>query len=205
MITKPFLIFSLVSFLFIFSLSLVSAESQIQTLGKDFPRYESINLIQNCINSTYSNISRVTYPNSTFAINQQTSMVKVGSDYSYQFNKTDALGEYLIYGQCDENGVTTNWAYNLFVKGGNMSLFLVIILGSIIILGFAFFAENEWLGFIAGIGFIIAGIYVMIYGLEYRADMYTRTISFICIGLGFLFEIAAGYKVAEETRGFSNR
>lgn len=85
--------------------------------------------------------------------------------------------------------------------GDNRSLALFLILGiaSFIVLFAAVLFQNEYMGFIAGALFIVTGIYVMIFGFSDLSDMYTRTIAYTCIGLGFIFEIAAGYKVAEET------
>jgi hypothetical protein len=79
------------------------------------------------------------------------------------------------------------------------SLFLILSLAGVLVLGFGILFKNEYIGFIAGAIFIVTGVYVMIYGFANLSDMYTRTISYACIGLGFIFEIAAGYKVAEET------
>lgn len=80
--------------------------------------------------------------------------------------------------------------------GRGNSLFLILALAGVIVLAFGIFFENEYIGFIAGAIFIVTGIYVMIYGFSNLSDMYTRTISYACMGLGFIFEIAAGYKVA---------
>lgn len=93
----------------LFLVSLVSAE--IQTLGT-FRAGDSIELIQNCLTSTYSNISRIIYPNGTLALNTQTIMTKNGDDYNYTFSDTTAQGQYIVYGVCDEDGSKTNWVYD---------------------------------------------------------------------------------------------
>jgi hypothetical protein len=80
-----------------------------------------------------------------------------------------------------------------------IALFLVLALASAIVLVFGILFENEYIGFIAGALFIVTGVYVMIFGLSNLANMYTQAIAYVCIGLGFLFGIAAGYKVAENT------
>lgn len=98
------------------------ATAEIQTLGT-FKLDSTINLIQNCYNSSYSNISRVLYPNSSFAINTNTIMTKNGDEYNYSFTQANTIGQYLVYGYCDENGVRTNWAYDFTITttGDNLS------------------------------------------------------------------------------------
>jgi hypothetical protein len=81
-----------------------------------FQQNKEVNLIQNCENSTYANITRVIYPNSTTAINIQTKMTSNGDDYNYSFSSTDALGTYVVYGSCDENGDKTNWVYDFIIS-----------------------------------------------------------------------------------------
>ena len=100
--------------LFVFLINIASAE--VQTLGT-FRQGSDINLVQNCVNSTYSNITRITAgTNSIFLINQQTPMTKNSDNYNFTFSNTTAIGQYLVYGQCDENGIITNWVYDLFVN-----------------------------------------------------------------------------------------
>jgi len=167
-------------------LGLVSA-SQITSLGEK-QQGKSVNLIQNCVNSTYANITRVTYPNGSFALNTQTAMTKNGDDYDYTFSNTKELGPYYVYGQCDEDGIKTNWVYDFTItttgrdNGNTLPLFL--LLGAFIIFGFASYLKNEYIGLFSGMLFIVAGIYMMIYGLGSFADDYTRAISFITLGIG---------------------
>ena len=99
----------------------VSAETQIQTLGT-VEKGETINLIQNCLTSTYSNISRIVYPNRTFALNTQTTMTKNGDDYSYSYSDTETQGNYIVYGVCDEEGSGTNWVYDFEVTYNSETL-----------------------------------------------------------------------------------
>ena len=89
----------LVLTLVVFSLSGVSA---LQTLGT-FQINNDVNLIQGCDNSTYSNITRVTYPNSSFAIDAETPMnvTSGGDNYNYTFSDTSVIGQYIVYGHCD--------------------------------------------------------------------------------------------------------
>ena len=76
---------------------------------------------------------------------------------------------------------------------------LAIILFALIILFFAIYAANEYIGFISGALFILSGIYVMIYGFGEFSGTYIRSLSFILIGLGILIFIAAAYEAISRT------
>ena len=117
---KAFVLSILVGIIIFSCLHYVNAETQIQTLGT-FKQGDSINLVQNCLSSSYSNISRIVYPNGTFSLNSQTSMVKNGDDYNYSFFNASSLGNYIVYGVCDESGIKTNWVYDFSItKNGDM-------------------------------------------------------------------------------------
>jgi len=93
-------------------LPIINAE--VQTLGT-FQQDSEVSLTQNCLDSTYSNISRIMLPNGTFALNTQTAMTKNGDDYNYTFDITDLFGQYLVYGVCDEEGTETTWVYDFYI------------------------------------------------------------------------------------------
>jgi hypothetical protein len=97
--------------------------AEVQTLGT-FKQNSDVSLIQQCINSTYANITRITYPNSSFSVDTATIMTKNGDDYSYSYNLSSLLGEYLVYGKCNENGVDVSWQYNFFITKTGYSLSL---------------------------------------------------------------------------------
>ena len=96
-----------VSIFFLLVMPLVSSE--VQTLGI-FRTESVVTLIQSCSNCTYNNISSVVYPNSTQAIGQ-IAMTQLGTLYSFNYNKTDALGTYIVNGFGDLDGIKTSWAY----------------------------------------------------------------------------------------------
>ena len=128
---KLLLTLVLVSFLISF------ASAEIQTLGT-FKLGEDINLIQTCANCTFNNITSILSPNSTEIIGTF-QMTKVGSVYNFTLNSgnTTQLGEYIINGIGDLDGVNTIWNYNLFVtpsgakrinQGEGNTLFGIIII-----------------------------------------------------------------------------
>jgi len=119
----------------VFLISFASAE--IQTLGT-FPVNEEINLIQICSNCTFNNITYIFLPDSTL-INFNIQMTKDGTFYNYTLNSGNVtqLGEYIINGIGDLDGVDTDWNYNLFVttsgaerinEGEGFTLFSIILI-----------------------------------------------------------------------------
>lgn len=123
----------------IFLLSITSAE--IQTLGT-FSQGQDINLIQTCANCTFNNITSVLSPNSTQVIGNFP-MTKTGSVYNFTLTSGNVtqLGEYIVNGIGDLDGVDTIWNYNLFVtpNGQNFTTGKAIsYLGFIVILLFTF-------------------------------------------------------------------
>ena len=52
----------------------------LETLGT-FQLDNDVNLIQGCDNSTYSNITRILYPDSTFALDTEVIMTRSGDNY----------------------------------------------------------------------------------------------------------------------------
>lgn len=126
-----------------FLISLVSAE--IQTLGT-FKPGEEINLIQICANCTFNNItSIIRSPNST-QIMGNVVMTRIGSVYNFTLSSgnTTELGEYIVNGIGDLDGVNTVWNYNFFVTPSGFiletseSLIYIIILIATFILFLAF-------------------------------------------------------------------
>ncbi len=140
----------------ILSMFLISfASAEIQTLGT-FKLGEDINLIQTCSNCTFNNITSVLYPNSTQIIGEFV-MTKTGSVYNFTLTSGNAtlLGEYIVNGIGDLDGVNTVWNYNLFVttsgaerinEGEGMTLFSIILILIITIIFFTLatiFVQNK--------------------------------------------------------------
>jgi hypothetical protein len=66
-----------------------------------FKQHECVQL-KTILNSSFVNISTVSYPNSTIALNNQ-AMVRIGQTYIYSFCNTSVIGEY-IYDYFDDHG-----------------------------------------------------------------------------------------------------
>ncbi len=91
------------------------ASAEIQTLGT-FKLGDDINLIQTCANCTFNNITSVLSPNSTEIIGNF-QMTRIDSVYNFTLASENItqLGEYIVNGIGDLDGVNTIWNYNLFV------------------------------------------------------------------------------------------
>jgi hypothetical protein len=105
-----------VFFLFgiLFSLCLISLiNAEVKTLGI-FKQNDCVSLLQTCGNCSYVNITSVLYPNSTQALGLS-SMTQIGTVYNYTFCDTSTLGDYIVNGVGDINGVPTVWAYDFMM------------------------------------------------------------------------------------------
>ena len=137
----------------------VGAESQ--TLGT-FKQNTCIELAQTCQNCTYNNISRVLYPNSTIALSNVV-MTKDDTYYNYTFCTNNQIGEYVVNGFGDLDGVKTSWTYSYFVTRsglGNSNIWIALVL-YIVILTFNFlllYKKNKMVG---GMVFLISGVAIM--------------------------------------------
>lgn len=88
--------------------------AEVQTLGT-FEKGKCIELLQTCSNCTYNNISSISYPNSTQALNQSL-MTKIGTKYNYTFCNTNTSGQYIVNGFGDIDGSVTVWAYDFIIN-----------------------------------------------------------------------------------------
>ena len=134
------------------ALALMSSVLGAQSLGT-FETGTDVTLIQSCSSSTYSNITKVTYPNSTLALDAETVMAATGDTYSYIFNRTQPLGKYLVYGHCDEGAVDTVWVYDFVITytgqqvslSNSMIIFALMGLAAIFLTISFFFSNEYWI------------------------------------------------------------
>jgi len=174
-----------VMILAIFLITLVSAE--VQSLGT-FKQNSAVNLVQSCGNSTYSNVTQVLYPDAAFALNGNYAMTKSGNNYNYTFTSTHKTGQYIVYGNCDENTVNTPWVYdfNVTPSGDSNSLigffFLVIILVyGLVVLGI--WKQDIPLTLLGTIGLYIVGLFMFQYGIDVYKNWMTNAISIVTLGV----------------------
>jgi len=182
----------------IFSIALISLTSA-SSLGV-FKQNDCVSLYQLCANCTYVNISSVSYPNST-VLNINTIMTKSNVDYNYTFCETSIIGDY-NYKVCgDKDGIFQCESISFIITptGDNrgFGIFLVLVFASMILFTAAYLLDFEWGIFLSGILFILSGIYSMIYGIADLADLYTRGIAVILIGIGFVFIVASLFNISK--------
>lgn len=119
------------------------ASAQTTSLGI-FKQGECINLVQSCSNCTTNIITNVLYPNSSIAMGTVTMSTTDSLYYNYTFCNTTALGQYLVNGYGDVDGVNTNWVYDFTVsmngKGVPSELVIVLfIIAFVIIVAFSIY------------------------------------------------------------------
>lgn len=183
------------------SLMVIPISAEVQTLGV-FKQGETVKLIQLCANCTYVNISSVLYPNSSECLVDEIQMTKSGTEYSYPVECSNILGDYIVNGFGDVDGITTIFAYDYKVTSTGGESFSILdnsipititIFGILlIILGIA--VGIPWFGFIGSVMFLLSGIYTMIYGFNNVADMYTRGVAVTLIGIGLIFMFSSAYE-----------
>ena len=172
-----------------------------QFLGT-FKQHDCVNLLQTCSNCTYSNISSVSYPDSSQAMGEQ-EMTKVGTIYNKTLCSTSIVGTYLVNGYADLDGEKTVWSYTFIVtpSGGpesNTIIFIIFILVSLGLLIFAFLTQNQIFALLSGFAFLGTGMYAMIYGFGDVTSLYTRILAYILLGFGAILTILSSLDFLRE-------
>lgn len=166
------------------------------TLGT-VTQYDCINLLQTCVDCSYNNISFVSYPNRTIKVLEDVSMTKNGIIFNYTFCLTSELGTYIVNGYGDPDGTKTSWNYDFIVtttgESSNNTIPVFLLISAIILLVMALAIKSPPLGFFSGILFMMVGMYLMIYGFGFVADLYTQSFALVVIGMGVIMSILAGY------------
>ena len=128
----------------IFSIFLISfASASIDFLG-EFTQNTCITIIQTCTTCTYNNFTSVVLPQNSTQLLGEIAMTKTGSTYTYSFCNTSYLGEYIINGHGDDNGIDAPWNYKLTISPNGetidpvqISIYIIFLL---ICLTIAFFS-----------------------------------------------------------------
>ncbi len=130
----------LILFIGIFLISLASATEQEKSWGT-VKKGDCIILTQTCDNCSYVNITSIQFPNkSSYAINEETIMSKTGTKYNYTFCETEELGQYLVTGHGDLDGLDTGWTADFKVtptgfllETSESNLYIVILIATFIL------------------------------------------------------------------------
>jgi len=144
-------------------------------------------------------------PNSTLVVNNKQMTFNTGGLYNYTIanNLLEELGEYPTAVSCGGGTVYgfSSFTFEITPTGDNrgIDLFLILLIsafGALIIAYFVGEDSSNYIGFLAGILFLMAGVYGMIYGIAGLSDLYTRTISMVCLGVGLIFVFISAYNFA---------
>lgn len=189
----------------ILSLAFLPLISASQSLGT-FKQNSNVILLQACTNSTYSNLTTLTAPNSEKVISGNYSMTKSGDNYNYTFTSTFQIGTYLVYGNCDENGEYTVWQYDFTITPSGYSeslgFFIVILIVIMSIIALGFFIKDGWFVVFGGMALIILGIYSINNGVVGYRDMFmTWATGLVMIGAGAYLSVRSTIEIIDEDFG----
>lgn len=191
--------------LILLPMAMAAEDYEYDVLGT-FKQYTCIQLIQTCPNCTFVNISSVTYPDSTQALGL-VAMQKAGTFYNYTFCNTSYTGTYRVSGYGDINNVDNyyeTFTYVLYITPGggfenNTTIFIFLLIISFVILVLGFMFHNHIFSLISGFGFLVVGVYSMIYGFGNITNVYTRIVSIIIIALGAFITIVSSLEIIRES------
>jgi len=181
--------FRLNSFLFFFALVFLtcSVNAEVQTLGT-FTKGDTVFLTQTCDNCTYVNVTRIEFPRSAPQIinSEMTEIVK--GNFNYSFSNTQEFGTYIVTTCGDPNGVYTCVSYDFEI--GNIAFVYILLIGGIVLLGFATVLKIPIVGFASGILLSIAGVYF----ITLIGDLYSQAIGYTSLFIGIIVAFSASYE-----------
>lgn len=112
-----------------------SASESIGTTQQD----TCIEVIQTCGNCTFMNLTSITYPvNRTNALVNHMGMAQDGIEYTYNFCNTSKIGNYIVSGYGDVDGLDTPFAYDfeVTITGDEIPIGTSYILAAIMLITF---------------------------------------------------------------------
>ena len=194
---KKLLIFLLIG---MFLISFVAAE--VQTL-KEVKQGDCITLRQKYANSTYANVTTITYPNET-EIRTDYAMSGSGGVWYYEFCDTEQLGDYEYCPITDVDGVDTfvclDFKSTPNGQGGTANIvffvFLVVLFYGINFFGF--FGKNEIMTILGGMALIFLGIYIINNGVIIFRDDLTNYLGYVTIAWGFISAMWAVFELMQD-------
>lgn len=204
-ISKKTLEYMPIIFAFIMMVMIVPNISAI-----DCPTYkqaESVALTAVCDNCTQVNLTKVIYPNSSFALLGEFAMTKNVTNFNYTFQNTATIGTY-YYGTCgDLNGVitcedTVNRCFTITPSGqsgtANIVFIVLIILFAYIINLIGYFKGEITLTILTGMFLMFLGVYLINNGLIIFRDDLTRYFAYLTIGWGMVSTFVATMELIGE-------
>ena len=197
--------------------TMVSAadSSTIQKLPQEVTQGQSIDLPQGGSNGTdswvYCNITRIIDPDHNVLLTDL-EMTKDGYSFNYTLDGayTQDIGSYTVETICGDglNVKSGIYSFEVTTTGGStgnslwMALLLIVI--SLVLFMVALYADNQYIGFITGISFVVSGMYVMIYGFGGLADLYTRTIAIVILAFGMIVFFISAFHEYGDSNSLAN-
>ena len=75
-----------------------------------------------------------------------------------------------------------------------LDIIIIFTLLAWVMLAMAFWQQNNWMGFMAGVFILVLGIFAMIYGVQDINDTLTRIYAFVMIGFGIFISLVAAWE-----------
>jgi len=189
---------------FINSFCLISAVDD-DYIGK---QYENMDIIETCVfqgapcDRSYSCNITIINPNQDVIV-LNLPMTKNNTIYNYTLTNTNVLGSYKLKTYCTNGtfsgeNVDGHLKVTTTGKAIEFKTTIYLLLVALVLFIIALFIKNHSIGFISGALFLVAGIYIMVYGLGDVSDMYTRAIALITLSFGLLITLTAGWELLDD-------
>ena len=172
----------------IFLISLVSAETYKQNTPIDLKFTCTLNNAIPSASTTY-NITIVN-PDGTTLVNNQKATPQGQGAFNYTITPIQ-IGTYKVLQFCYDSPYSYSNTEEIEIKSTSLTFLIFIYALAVIFFISTLIVDEEFLVYISGVLFLVGGVYIMINGLEDVNDLYSRTISFVSIGIGFLFTVGA--------------
>lgn len=149
---------------------------------------------------------QIMYPNGSLFIPDTIATPEGQGMFSYDTTFKE-IGIYKVYQFCTDpplypEGFSNTDTIEITSTGDNsnitLTLVIVLLVFAVILFLGAIVLENEILGFISGLLFSVAGVFVMIYGFGNLANIYTQSIAYVSLGWGIILVAVAGWKMLSE-------
>lgn len=159
-----------------------------------YKQYSQIRFTQICSDSTWINISSISYPDSTIAFSNIEMISSGNGEFYILFDDTSELGRYDVRGISDGCENTFATYFTITSTGNEKFDYWFIIIGTALALFFLMLSvltPEELFVYISGLFFLIEGIFIMINGFALANNDNTRMFAYIYLGLGMLFTLGA--------------
>jgi len=158
-----------------------------------------LNYVEEVANADSCVLSSINYPDGTSSyVNATMDKSHFNFNYTILSGNFSQLGDTCIKITCYDASATPEYesgvkCLTITTTANPGTIFLIILLYSLGIIFFiaTWFVDEEFFVYITGLFFLLGGIFLMIYGIDFLNDWMTRGIAFISIGIGFLFTIGA--------------